>query len=184
MIRGLSQFISVPFVDGHQQLNSTAKNQAIDNSPVQQDFPQSNLKMLMFDGLQRRAQIEALFKPQTNIANVSKATATNATFLSATNRTNGSSAIDEETKRIIGNYRRQIKPSEIKGAPPPEGGKTPGHANSAHRVKPEVQAPILNKPDRIFSGVNDNNRYVDIYCKDGNVVITEFGNKESVFCCN
>lgn len=86
----------------------------------------------------------------------------------------------KETQRLIENYRRQIKPSEIKGALPAEGGKTPGHPYSKHGIKPETQAEIMNNPDRIFSGINKNGRYVDIYYKNGSAVITEFGNKERV----
>ena len=86
----------------------------------------------------------------------------------------------KETQRLIDNYRRQIIPKEIKGADPVEGGKTSGHAYPKHGVKPKVQAEIMNKPERIFSGKNDNGRYVDIYYKNGSAVITEQGDKGRV----
>jgi hypothetical protein len=86
----------------------------------------------------------------------------------------------KEAKRVIDNYKRKIEPKEIKGSQPTESIKSPGHANSGHRVKPEVQAEIMNNPERIFSGKNKNGRYVDIYYKNGSVVITEQGNKGSV----
>ncbi len=112
----------------------------------------------------------------------------------ANNKTNVASAISspkvilggdeeeviKEAKRVIDNYKRKIKPKEIKGSQPTESIKSPGHANSGHRVKPEVQAEIMNNPERIFSGKNKNGRYVDIYYKNGSVVITEQGNKGSV----
>lgn len=85
-----------------------------------------------------------------------------------------------ETQRLIDNYRRQIKPEEVKGAQPVAPGMSPGHANSGHKVKPEVQAEIMNKPERVFSGKNDNGRYVDIYYKNGSAVITVQGDKGRV----
>jgi hypothetical protein len=88
--------------------------------------------------------------------------------------------IIKETKRILDNYKRKIEPKEIKGSQPAEGGKTSGHADPKHGVKPEVQAEIMNNPERIFSGKNKNGRYVDIYYKDGSAVITEQGNKSKV----
>lgn len=57
---------------------------------------------------------------------------------------------------------------------------SPGHAGPKHKVSREVQAEIMNNPDRIFSGINDKGRYVDIYYKNGSAVITPFGNKERV----
>ncbi|MDQ3321089.1 MAG: hypothetical protein M3525_01335 [Acidobacteriota bacterium] len=86
----------------------------------------------------------------------------------------------KETQRLIDSYRRQIKPKEIKGAQPVEGSKTSGHPRSKHGVMPEVQADVMNKPDRIFSGINKNGRYVDIYYKDGSAVITVQGDKGHV----
>lgn len=104
-----------------------------------------------------------------------------ANFATSTRRLSGNDdEIRKETQRLIENFRRQIKPKEIKGAPPAAPGMSPGHANSDHRVKPEVQSEIMNNPERIFSGKNDNGRYVDIYYKNGSAVITEQGNKGSV----
>lgn len=104
-----------------------------------------------------------------------------ASFATSTKRLGGS---DDETlkeaQRLIENFRRQIKPKEIKGAQPAAPGMSPGHANSGHKVKPEVQAEIMNKPERIFSGLNDNKRYVDIYYKNGSAVITVQGDKGRV----
>jgi len=78
------------------------------------------------------------------------------------------------------NFRKQIDPNEIKGSPPAKGSATPGHAKSKHGTSKQVQADILNEPDRIFSGVNKKGRSVDIYYKNGDVVITEAGKKDSV----
>lgn len=105
---------------------------------------------------------------------------TQANLIKSTNKSGGDNELIKESKRIIENYRRQIKPTEISGSQPVKGGKTPGHPYSKHLVKLEVQAGIMNKPDRIFSGYNDNGRLVDIYYKDKSVVITEFGSKERV----
>ena len=38
----------------------------------------------------------------------------------------------------------------------------------------------MNEPDHIFTGVNDNDRLVGIYIKDGTAVITDAGDKTSV----
>jgi hypothetical protein len=60
------------------------------------------------------------------------------------------------------------------------GSSTAGHARSKHGFSNQAQAEILNNPERVFSGVNRNGRAVDIYYKNGDVVITEAGNKTSV----
>jgi hypothetical protein len=90
----------------------------------------------------------------------------------------------KEAKRIIDNYKRKIEPKEIKGAQPPEGSKTSGHADPKHGVKTNVQTEILNNPERIFSGKrinkNGSERYVDVYYKNGSAVITEQGDKSQV----
>lgn len=93
------------------------------------------------------------------------------------------------------NFRRQVSPGELHGAPPPYPGGRPGHAQSKHGVSPRVQADILNNPDRVFSGhyqgTNHHTgqpytREVDVYYVagpnggHGSVVITEAGNKNSV----
>lgn len=108
MIRRLSQFVSVPFFDEHSRSNPTIKNQEVEKSPVQPDFSQSSVKMLAFEGLRKRAQLEALLVPRTNLVNVPKATAGNTAFLSATSRIKNS-RIDDETNRILENYDRQIR---------------------------------------------------------------------------
>ncbi len=78
------------------------------------------------------------------------------------------------------NFRRQIDPKDIQGAPPVEGSGTAGHARSKHGISKEVQADILNNPEQIFSGRNENGRDVDIYYKDESVAIAEAGKKYSV----
>lgn len=107
-----------------------------------------------------------------------------ANFTTSTRRLGGDDEILKETQRLIENYRRQIKPKEIKGAQPVEEGKTSGHAYPKHGVKPEIQAEIMNNPERIFSGKRINKdgseRYVDIYYKNGSAVITEQGDKGRV----
>ncbi|WP_280433891.1 RHS repeat-associated core domain-containing protein [Nocardia carnea] len=98
---------------------------------------------------------------------------------------------------MFDNFRRQVTPGELRGAPPPYPGGRPGHAQSKHGVSTQVQASILNSPDRIFSGTyrgkhhrtrEPYTREVDIYYQAaspndptaGSVVITEAGNKNSV----
>lgn len=92
--------------------------------------------------------------------------------------------IIKETKRLIDNYKRKIEPKEIKGAQPAEGSKTAGHARSKHRVSEQVQAEIMNDPERIFSGKrinkNGSERYVDVYYKNGSAIVTEQGDKSKV----
>ncbi|MFI1236225.1 putative T7SS-secreted protein [Nocardia salmonicida] len=96
------------------------------------------------------------------------------------------------------NFRRQVTPDELSDAPAPYEGGRPGHAWDKHMVSREVQASILNNPDRIFSGTYHGTnhitgepytRQVDIYFRAGqrdttnslgSVVITEAGNKSSV----
>lgn len=43
-----------------------------------------------------------------------------------------------------------------------------------------MQADLLNRPERIFSGINDKGREVDVYYRNEDVVITEAGKKTSV----
>jgi len=86
---------------------------------------------------------------------------------------------DCEQERLD-NFRRQVDPREIVGAPPGPNGSPAGHAMSKHGVSTAKQAEILNKPERIFSGRNYNGRDVDIYYQNGSVVITEAGKKHSV----
>lgn len=66
-------------------------------------------------------------------------------------------------------------------------GRDPGHAfgsnvdgRKAHNVSKKDVISILNDPDRVFSGINRNGNSVDIYWKNGSVVITDAGNKNSV----
>ncbi|MGK8524310.1 RHS repeat-associated core domain-containing protein [Nocardia asteroides] len=94
------------------------------------------------------------------------------------------------------NFDRQVTPGELRKAPAPFEGGPEGHAYDKHRVTPQVQASVLNNPDRIFSGLYHGENFitgqpytreVDIYFlagdRDptrGSVVITEAGNKNSV----
>ncbi|QBS39431.1 putative T7SS-secreted protein [Nocardia sp. CS682] len=94
------------------------------------------------------------------------------------------------------NFHRQVTPGELERAPAPYPGGNEGHAYSKHRVTPQVQASILNNPDRIFSGTYHGENFitgqpytreVDVYYREGSrdpnrgsVVITEAGNKNSV----
>ncbi|WP_051036133.1 hypothetical protein [Stanieria cyanosphaera] len=68
--------------------------------------------------------------------------------------------------------RQQISSDDIKGAFPPPGGSA-GHARSKHNFSKDLQAEIINNPDRIFAGINDNGRQVTVFYKDHNVVITQ-----------
>jgi hypothetical protein len=74
------------------------------------------------------------------------------------------------------NYRRTVDPTDIRGAKPGEAAKS-GHSGSKHKVKPEVTADIVNNPDKVFTGVNENGFHVDIYYKDGSIVVTPAGQK-------
>lgn len=114
-------------------------------------------------------------------ADVSNAkTVNNVNVASLTNLNNDDDEVLKKTQELIDNYRRQIKPNEIKGSNPVAPNKSPGHSYSKHKVEPEVQTEIMNKPERVFSGKNDNGRFVDIYYKNGSVVITEQGDKGRV----
>lgn len=83
----------------------------------------------------------------------------------------------------LANLRLKVRPQDMKGAPPAPGSNTPGHARSAHGWTDEMQAQLVNAPDRVFSGFNDSAtpREVDVYWRNnGDVVITEAGKKTSV----
>ncbi len=66
----------------------------------------------------------------------------------------------------------QISGNDIKGALPRPGGQA-GHAKGKHDVSEELQAEIINNPERVFIGINDNGRQVTIFYREGNVVITQ-----------
>ncbi|MFL6118430.1 hypothetical protein, partial [Actinophytocola sp.] len=88
----------------------------------------------------------------------------------------------EQSPEIRANFRRQLAPREVAGAREAEGvAGRPGHAQSSHKWTQEMQAEILNKPDNIFTGVNDNGLPVDVYYrKNGDVAITVAGSKKDV----
>jgi hypothetical protein len=62
---------------------------------------------------------------------------------------------------------------------PNKGKVCKAHPNK-HSVSKSTQADVLNNWTRSWTGRNDNGRVVDIYLKDGKVVITEGGNKRGV----
>ncbi|ASF07181.1 hypothetical protein NBRGN_080_00320 [Nocardia brasiliensis NBRC 14402] len=87
------------------------------------------------------------------------------------------------------NFYRQVTPKELQRAPAPYPGGRIGHALQKHGVTPEVQASILNNPQRIFSGDYHGKHHVtkepyirpvDVYYSKGSIVVTEAGNKNSV----
>jgi hypothetical protein len=78
------------------------------------------------------------------------------------------------------NFRRRIAPDEIGGAPPVAEGASPGHARSGHGWDVEMQADLLNNPERVFTGTNEDGRLVDIYWRDGDIVVTIAGSKKEV----
>jgi hypothetical protein len=67
----------------------------------------------------------------------------------------------------------KVEPSMLKGALPAKAGGSPGHAYSSHLVPNEVVADIINMAQRKFVGTNRNGRDVNIFWKDGSVVITQ-----------
>jgi hypothetical protein len=67
--------------------------------------------------------------------------------------------------------RPKITVDDLQGSLPRPGGQ-PGHADK-HRFPLTLQAEIINNPERIFAGFNDNGRQVTIFYRDGNVVITQ-----------
>lgn len=83
-------------------------------------------------------------------------------------------------KARIANFGRTVKHNEIRGAPPWGPGGRPGHAESDHGWTKQMQADLLNRPERFFSGINDRGREVDVYYRAEDVVITEAGKKTSV----
>lgn len=61
-------------------------------------------------------------------------------------------------------------------------GRPRGHASSKHglNIRDPKVLNILNNPDRLFTGKNSRANFIDIYFKDGSVVITDAGNKNKV----
>ena len=88
----------------------------------------------------------------------------------------------EQSPQTRANFRRRLSQSDIEGAPPAEGGSgQAGHPRSGHGWSNEMQADLLNNPDRVFTGTNKNGRQVDVYYRNnGDVAITVAGNKEQV----
>ncbi len=66
----------------------------------------------------------------------------------------------------------KVKPGELKGADPGPTGQA-GHALGKHGVTNEAVADVINTAERKFIGINKNGRAVNVFIKDGNVVITE-----------
>jgi hypothetical protein len=83
-------------------------------------------------------------------------------------------------KARMTNFAQTVKPSEVKPAPPGPDGSRAGHAETDHGWTKQMQADLLNRPERVFSGINENGRDVDIYYRGEDVVITEAGKKTSV----
>ncbi|WP_377478589.1 MAG: hypothetical protein P2A85_08195 [Microcoleus anatoxicus] len=67
--------------------------------------------------------------------------------------------------------RPQFSDKDMQGALPNPSGQA-GHAGK-HDFSEHLQADIINKPERVFIGINDNGRQVTVFYKDGNVVITQ-----------
>ncbi|MEG3851333.1 hypothetical protein QT971_31815, partial [Microcoleus sp. herbarium19] len=67
--------------------------------------------------------------------------------------------------------RPQFSEKDMQGALPNPSGQA-GHAGK-HDFSEQLQADIINKPERVFIGINDNGRQVTVFYKDGNVVITQ-----------
>jgi hypothetical protein len=88
--------------------------------------------------------------------------------------------LNKEVNDAVPDPRPQVSPKDIQGAPPGVEGGSPGHARSAHGFTNDMCAEVINKAEQAFSGINDNGRAVDVYCHDGNVVITEAGKPNSV----
>jgi hypothetical protein len=94
-----------------------------------------------------------------------------------------------DAKTLRDNYLLQVKPGDLQPAParpgrrPDDPGHPEGHPwpkegeRGGHGMSKETYASILNSPERIFTGVNENDRDVDVYYKGDTVVITEAGNK-------
>jgi hypothetical protein len=80
----------------------------------------------------------------------------------------------------MANFAQTVKPNEVKPAPPGPNGSRAGHAETEHGWTKQMQADLLNRPERVFSGINEKGRDVDIYFRGEDVVITEAGKKTSV----
>jgi hypothetical protein len=83
-------------------------------------------------------------------------------------------------KARMANFAQTVKPNEVRPAPPGSNGSRAGHAETEHGWTKQMQADLLNRPERVFSGINEKGRDVDIYFRGEDVVITEAGKKTSV----
>ena len=68
--------------------------------------------------------------------------------------------------------RPRISSSDLRGALSNSAGQA-GHATGKHRFPENLQADIINNPEHVFIGINDNGRQVTVFYKDGDVVITQ-----------
>ena len=66
----------------------------------------------------------------------------------------------------------KVQPGDVRGALPNATGQ-PGHALPKHNFGNDKIADIINTAEAKFVGINNNNRSVTIFYKDGNVVITQ-----------
>lgn len=74
-----------------------------------------------------------------------------------------------------------MEPDELKGARPAREGGSPGHSRSKHGFTKELETNIINNADRKFIGAhNKSGRKVNVFWKNGDVVITEADNTNRI----
>src|SRR5262249_33464369 len=85
-------------------------------------------------------------------------------------------------KGFFQNAYRKITRDELEPAPTirgKDGQLVEAHPNK-HSMPKDVQLDILNNWDQMWTGMSENGRPVDIYYKDGRVVVTQQGNKNQI----
>jgi hypothetical protein len=66
----------------------------------------------------------------------------------------------------------RVNPSSLKGARATSGAG-PGHSRSKHGITPDIEADIINNAQQKFVVINKNGRHVNVFVRNGSVVITE-----------
>jgi len=79
------------------------------------------------------------------------------------------------------NMSQQVVKDDLSDADSfPFGNTIGGHASTKHNASKQDMAIVLNNPDKLYTGFSKAYRQVDLYYKDGRVVVTEKGDKTKI----
>jgi hypothetical protein len=80
----------------------------------------------------------------------------------------------KQALEVKGILNKKVLPTELNGSKPFRLGGSTGHYDSSHGVKLETCAEIMNNAERCFVGVYEKSgRHVNVFYRDGSVVITD-----------